>query len=249
MDRIYKESFQKIRPSEKAIDDLLYRLEEPEMKTKNLLTKCRVIVLATACCLLFASVCYAATKIAFYEGHGPSQPQCTEYDALSDLTDDLNYNVVIPKSFTNGYDFANATLFNEAAKDDAGNTISEYKGLDVVYTNAKAEELTLSITPVLENGEDKDGFYDKTKSANGIDVQSASYTIKFVPPDYQKTEEDMTREANENFTISYGSDTIEGISYICASLDGAGVHYLLTVEDAGSLTGDELLDMASALTE
>lgn len=249
MDRIYKESFQKIRPSEKAIDDLLYRLEEPDMKPKHILTKRRVIVFATACCLLFASVCYAATKIAFYEGHGPSQPQCTEYDALSDLTDDLNYNAVIPKSFANGYDFANATLFNEAAKDDAGNTIAEYKCLDVVYTNAKAEELTLSITPVLENDEDKDGFYEMTKSVSGIDIQSASYTMKFVPPDYQKTEEDMTREANENFTVSYGSDTIEEINYICASLDNAGVHYLLTVEDAGALTEDDLLGMASVLTE
>ena len=117
---LYKDTFQMIRPSDHSVTQMLYRTEENKMRTKRLMPRRRVIVLTTICCMLFASACFAASMIVNYEGHAPSTPQCTNYDDLSSITNDLGYEATIPESFSNGYVFENATLGTEEGKDADG---------------------------------------------------------------------------------------------------------------------------------
>ena len=208
------------------------------MRTKRLMPRRRVIVLTTICCMLFASACFAASMIVNYEGHAPSTPQCTNYDDLSSITNDLGYEATIPESFSNGYAFENATLGTEEGKDADGNTVSSGKFIDVVYSSPNTGDVNLDVNPIVAANDSS--IYNKTRDVN---------VMKFVPPDYEKTEEDIALESEGNFQISYGSDSIEEHSYVSASFEKDGIQYTLLADGDKQPSLDELMDMAAEMLE
>lgn len=242
---IYKDTFQMIRPSEESIMRMTYRTEEYEMEKKRLMPRRRVLAASVICCLMLASVAFAASKIVSFESHAPSTPQCTEYSKLSDLTKDLPYDPIIPQEFSNGYVFKSATLGSDEGKDADGNTVISGKMIDARYTNPMLDDVMLSITSVI--GESDKTKYDKTRDVNGVTVGASSFIIKFVPPDYEKTDEDIAREKDGTIQISYGSDTIEESSYANVTFITDGVQYTLLAEGDEQPSQDELMDMATEI--
>ena len=73
--------------------------------------------------------------------------------------------------------------------------------------------------------------------------------MKFVPPDYEKTEEDIALESEGNFQISYGSDSIKEHSYVSASFEKDGIQYTLLADGDNQPSLDELMDMAAEMLE
>ena len=244
---LYKDTFQMIRPSDHSVTQMLYRTEENKMRTKRLMPRRRVLVLTTICCMLFASACFAASMIVNYEGHAPSTPQCTNYDDLSSITNDLGYEATIPESFSNGYAFENATLGTEEGKDADGNTVSSGKFIDVVYSSPNTGDVNLDVNPIVAANDSS--IYNKTRDVNGVTVGGGTFIMKFVPPDYEKTEEDIALESEGNFQISYGSDSIEEHSYVSASIEKDGIQYTLLADGDNQPSLDALMDMAAEMLE
>lgn len=242
---LYKEAFNVIHPSEQSVMHMLYNTEGKEMNEKRLLPRRRVVVMTMICCLLFASAAFAASKIVIYESHAPSSPQCTEYSGLSDLTKGLTYDPIVPQSFNSGYTFKNATLGTDEGKDAEGNTVTSAKILDITYSHPRTDDITLSIDPLVAGNDET--RYEKTRNINGVIVGGSTFIIKFVPPDYEKTDEDIAREKNGTIQISYGSDTVEESSYSSASFAKDGVQYTLLSEGDKQPTMDELMDMAEEM--
>ena len=89
--------------------------------------------------------------------------------------------------------------------------------------------------------------YDKTRDVNGVTVGASTFIIKFVPPDYEKTDEDIAREKNGTIQISYGSDTIEESTYARATFMTGGAQYTLLAEGDKQPSQDELMDMAEEM--
>ena len=243
--KLYKDTFNRIHPSEHSVNHMLYNMEEKEMKAERFLPRRRVIAMTMICCMLFASVAFAASKIATYERHAPSSPQCTEYSELPDLTKELAYDPIVPQSFDNGYTFQSATLGTETGKDAEGNTVASVNILDIVYSHPRTGDITLSIDPLAEDSDE--GRYEKTRSVNGVTVGGSAFIIKFVPPDYEKTDEDIARVKNGTIQISYGTDTVEESSYSSASFAKDEVQYTLLADGDKQPTMDELMDMAEEM--
>jgi hypothetical protein len=197
--------------------------------------------------MLFASACFAASMIVNYEGHAPSTPQCTNYDDLSSITNDLGYEATIPESFSNGYAFENATLGTEEGKDADGNTVSSGKFIDVVYSSPNTGDVNLDVNPIVAANDSS--IYNKTRDVNGVTVGGGTFIMKFVPPDYEKTEEDIALESEGDFQISYGSDSIEEHSYVSASFEKDGIQYTLLADGDNQPSLDELMDMAAEMLE
>ena len=225
---LYKDTFQMIRPSDHSVTQMLYRTEENKMRTKRLMPRRRVIVLTTICCMLFASACFAASMIVNYEGHAPSTPQCTNYDDLSSIIE-------------------NATLGTEEGKDADGNTVSSGKFIDVIYSSPNTGDVNLDVNPIVAANDSS--IYNKTRDVNGVTVGGGTFIMKFVPPDYEKTEEDIALESEGNFQISYGSDSIEEHSYVSASFEKDGIQYTLLADGDNQPSLDELMDMAAEMLE
>ena len=242
---LYKDTFQMIHPSEESVMRMTYRTEEHEMEKKRLLPRRRMIAASVACCLLLASAAFAATKIVSYESHSSAEPTCTNYRELSDVTKDLTYDPIIPQEFSNGYEFKSATVGTDEGKDADGNTVISGKMMDVEYTHPKSDHIMLSISPVIDESDTTQ--YDKTRDVNGVTVGASDFIIKFVPPDYEKTDEDITREKNGTIQISYGTDTIEEKAFASASFMTGGVHYTLLADGDKQPSQDELMDMAEEM--
>lgn len=106
------------------------------------------------------------------------------------------------------------------------------------------------------NKMDKETFSSKVLEAvgevvetyNGIDISYMAYTNKFVPADYELTEEDKTAQENGDLVFSYGVDEVEIKHIQSAGFVKDGIRYTLT-EMEESITQEDLLEMAREIIE
>ena len=78
---------------------------------------------------------------------------------------------------------------------------------------------------------------------DGVAIYYHSYENKFVPPDYEMTEEDKKAEESGELVFSYGSDEVELKTISSAMWSVDDMHYTL-MQIGGKLTKEELIDMA-----
>lgn len=241
---LYKDTFHNIRPSKQSVMQMIYITEEDKMRTKRTRPR-RVVVMTAICCLLLASACFAVSKIVSYESHSQATPQCTDYNDLPELLDEIDYEPIIPSDFDNGYTFKDATLGTEEGKDADGNTVDSGKILDVTYSHPKTDHVTLSTDPVMQQTDVS--TYDKTRDVDGVTIGASTFIIKFVPSNYEKTADDIQREKNGTIQISYGTDTIEEEVYNSAVFSKDRITYTLLTQGKKQPSQNELMDMAEEM--
>lgn len=74
------------------------------------------------------------------------------------------------------------------------------------------------------------------------------YNYKFVPANYEMTEEDKALTEQGNYTLSYGTDKVEIQQNKYVSWEKDGVSYTIMGFDL-DLTDEEMLDMAGQMIE
>lgn len=188
-----------------------------ESVSMKLFTPKRIAAVAILC---FASVtCYAAVNLAGTVGHSNNHIQT--YAKLEQGEETVGFDMKTIESFSNGFVFKNGGTGETYGVDEAGNPIGEaYQSLSVSY--------------------EKDGKWLVVTAQNGdpnVDAgQSAwegysSQLYKFVPPDYQLTEEDLEREASGELVISYGSAEVEESQMENYFWQDGGLYYSMTAQD------------------
>lgn len=78
---------------------------------------------------------------------------------------------------------------------------------------------------------------------DGIDIYSDSYTNKFVPGDYELTEEDKAAQESGELVFSFGADDIKICEVKNVLWSVSDIHYTLTQID-GELSPEDLAEMA-----
>ena len=211
------------------------------MMIKRSMTKRRALVLAAIGCMLVGSACYAATGVISYYGSSQSKPECTDYDTLDKCTDQLGYEVRVPEVLIGEYVFREATTGSFEAK-DGDRTIVKGKTLSVDYRDRNGSIVTLDTKPVVTQ-DAKEGDADVTV-VDGTAVQVSRFTSKYVPEDYELTKEDRQRVAAGGFSVNYGSDAVEEISYVSAEFEIGNVNYVILSEQE-DMTDETILGMAT----
>ena len=89
---------------------------------------------------------------------------------------------------------------------------------------------------------------EEKETYNGIAISYNSYTGKYVPADYEKTEQDILDEAEGKVIISYGTDEIEiyevqGVGWI-----QDGIRYNITAMNS-PLDEQGLINMAMEMID
>lgn len=157
-------------------------------------------VLVAAAIVCFSTVtAFAAAKLNGIEGHGYTESH--NYHDIEKLEKKLGFDAKTVESFTNGYVFESCGRGESEGIDENGNGMGKkYKNLSLTYRKNEGDNfLALTIeqgSPVADAGE---------KVGNGY----AKQTYKFVPPSYEKTEEDKEKEASGELAISVGSQEVE----------------------------------------
>lgn len=109
--------------------------------------------------------------------------------------------------------------------------------------------LTLPETyTVFSDEENSDPEPDEVQEVNGVTLSFRDSHYRFVPPDYEPSDEEKKLERRGELTISEGSDEVEDRQFQSVSWQKDGMSYSLYGFDTG-LDAQTMLELASGLVE
>lgn len=227
------------------IDYQIKMQSKKEIHGMKKLNRRKLVIVAFAACLFVSANVFAGGMIKSLSSSSNQNDAVTDFSKFDEQEKELGYDVKAPESFNNGYLFSEMQVGDVKGYDEAGNKVAEYKELNIDYKNAD-KQLILNISKPMLSSETQTPT--ETRQIEDINVVYDLDTYKFVPEDYQKTEEDTVNEAQGHYYISYGSDEVETQMVSSLSWEDEGVHYLIQQFDT-HMTLDELTDMATQIIE
>ena len=218
--------------------------------------KKRIITFALAAVLMLALgiSAYAIWGIPRYVGTH-NMPKTAEYTSLSDLPKiekDFGYPVTIPETFTNGYTFTRLRVDGEAVFGESYEVLKEYYTVHVIYSNDGAQDLWLVLSPLLEYEGESDTpapTPSEQRAVGRVTLDLSLDHYKVVPEDYEKTADDLAREAAGHYYVSFGSDEIEEYEMAFAGFTLGDVTYTLMDMAANEASFDMLFQIAQEIIE
>ena len=218
------------------------------MKRKRIFT----IALAAALILALGAAAYAISGIPRSTGTH-HMPRVEEYTSLSDLPKiekDVGYPVTAPERFSNGYAFKGLRVNGQAVFGEDNEVLREYYGVSVTYTKDGERDLYLELSPVLRlEGGTPPREPSERRELNGVELRLNLDHYKFVPADYEKTQEDLANEAAGHYFLSYGEVEIQEREIASVEFELGDVVYLLMDMDADAAALDTLARMAQEVIE
>lgn len=203
---------------------------------KNL---CMVAIVAT---FILGITVFAASNIASIWYSGSSGiPEYAVLPTAERCIKDIGYEPVLINEFENGYKFKNGSVVNNRLADENDNSIEKFNS--VTFRYEKEGDMLYYSQEKFDTEFEVSG--DIIANIDGAEVYYSSYINKFVPGDYELTEEDKKAEESGEMMFSYGSSEIEIIEVQSVSWYKEGLHHNMMQLD-GKLSPDELVDMASA---
>ena len=147
--------------------------------------------------------------------------------------------------FTFSYGYDADTLAESAAgeREQVKEVNAEYEK-DGVTLNFSAHK----VYTVFSDEESSDPEPDEVQEVNGVTLSFRDSHYRFVPPDYEPSDEEKKLERRGELTISYGSDEVEDRQFQSVIWEKDGMSYILYGFDTG-LDSEEMLSMAAELVK
>ena len=203
----------------------------------------KTVVALAAICVLGSMTAFAVGKITGITSHSSRYDEVHTYEQALELQKKHGPAVHFPEEFSNGYTFSAAVPEYYETTDDNGNKVGTGSNLSVTYAKDGNENVTFSAETDL--GESDDPTEEKTLD-DGTTLHFYKTTNKFVPVNYELTEEDKKAQETGHFNLAYGSDKVEiQTSYMVEwNMDGQGYYLFKFDED---LSADEMFGMAEEI--
>ena len=148
------------------------------------------------------------------------------------------------------YTFSYGSDVDTTAQNDMGET-EKVSEVDATYTKNGAE-LNLSAHKsytVFSEDEMENPVPATTAEVNGVTLTYRDAHYRFVPDDYEKSDEEKQQEKNGELVISYyGSDEVEDKMFQSVLWEQDGATYLISGYDTG-LDAQTMFDMAAELVK
>lgn len=225
------------------------RIKDAERSRRMKRFSMKKVVLAAAAVALLGSVTAAAAgRLAYTASHSSMADQVTDYSALAGVEEEVGFAFPAPETFSNGFRFAYAVPVDSSDYDEEGNVVSSYKAVDLNYTDG-TQEVTFMISPGSsseEEGRAPGSTPVWSGEKEGISLTVTRTVHRFVPPDYELTEEDRKAQEDGSVVFSYGSEAVEEmVSYDC-TFEKDGLSYCVLGFDL-TMEPEELAGMAAEL--
>lgn len=208
----------------------------------------KVAVAALGVCLLTGGVCYAAEQMAQYyvSSSAPSDYQ-TDFSAVDSCAKEAGLDVNALETFANGYTFAEVGVDNTAAIGEEDQKLYEFSELVLRYEKEGLPSISIFAEDAAYYGDTDEGLiYDAVRECDGVEIKCYTVTNKFVPIDYELTDEDNANMENPNYNLAFGSSEVEIKQLMSVTWEKDGVHYHLFGFDL-PLSAEEMLDMAEEM--
>ncbi len=216
------------------------RTAHSEQGGKHFSAKKLVIGVAAACLLISGGV-FAGKTAGYISGY---EKEYT-YAELDKAEEKLGFSPDVAEAFSNGYSLETMWVGNTRAVDENQETVYTFPELSVNYVKDGVSDISLYVDMRPEKGE-QDKEPDLTDQCGDIALRYDVYSYKFVPVDYELTEEDKANLERDDYYISEGSDEVEYAQMTHVTWEKDGVYYDLLGNDT-ALTGEEMFAMAKEL--
>lgn len=226
-------------------EDFIMEAKDSSKKVKKLHFK-KIATIAIAATMMLGIGTWAASSVITSRISGTSSsPDFKTLPSSTQINEILGVEISLPEEFSNGYKFENAHKVENQNQGENNAVVESFDSLSTNYTKAD-DNLIFSIDPLTIGNQTPDG--DLVDTYNNCDIYYGSYTAKFVPADYQLTEQDKADEASGKYVFSYGSseiiiNEIQGLQW-----KDDGVFYSFTTMDS-TLTQEELVSMANEMID
>lgn len=211
-----------------------------KVKENLYMFKRKIICTAAAAALIVGVVaCAASGIITSRYASSSSIPDYKSLPSAEKCVKDAGYAPILIESFENGYSFKDGVVKNNKFTDENNKVLERFKSFSFEYekdgSNINFEQEKYA--------SDNDISHPPIACENGVNIYSSVYKNKFVPADYEMTEEDKEAEKSGELIFSYGTDTVEISTITQVTWQIGDMHYCLWQND-DTLSVDELTAMA-----
>lgn len=218
------------------------QIERKGYHMKNIFMK-KMIVIAATLCVLGSMTVFAIGKITGVRAGSSLLDEVHTYEQARELQKEYGPKINFPEKFSNGYEFESAVPVHFETQDKDGNTVGSGTHLSVTYEKSGMEDIIFSEEVAM----DSESSPSEIKVCeDGSELRFYKTVNKFVPENYELTDEDKKAQKEGQFNLSYGSDEIEIMISYMVEWDIDGQRYSL-FKFGDELSMDELFEMAEEM--
>lgn len=228
-----------------SVNSALSEISNREENNMSKISLKKKVIITAAAVMALGATAIAAGKATSMSAHSYLNEEVKTVSEIQKMSDDEQLGVKYIDEFSNGFKFERGIPVYGDATDDNGYKLKEYTGFSLSYSDGE-NEVQLYVEPNADINEMPENA--ETEVINGKTVYIKDSVYKFVPPDYEKTEQDIADEEAGKIYISYGTDEVQ-IKTMRNVIweDGAIVFDLL--DNTATVSAEELVNMASEMIE
>lgn len=216
--------------------------EEADMKHRNWK---KTILAAAAICVLGSMTAIAVARPAFLTGSSSMAEAVYDYETARSMQEGYDGSVKTVEEFSNGYQFRYAVPEYGSSQDENYQTLDTETTMNFIYGKEGLPDVTLFNSRLSAPSESAD---ETMVLEDGTELRYSRLANKFVPPDYEPTEEEVKLQEEGKLNIGYGSDEIQETVSVHVSWSQDGVTYsLLTFNE--NMGAEEMFQMAKEVAE
>lgn len=168
------------------------------------------------------------------------------YHMLDQAMEDAGFKISVKEGFDNQYFFTEVFVNETSAMDSENQEAISYKEIIVIYSNDSGDNLMLNAHPDLEDIPSTPSPVVSSKTIANVTVNYYLDHYRYVPDDYELSEEDRIWGQQPGNYIGYGSESIEETSVAFLSWSAGGIYYSIMDSDS-SESPEFLFSMAEEL--
>ncbi|TCL61051.1 hypothetical protein EDD76_101148 [Kineothrix alysoides] len=236
----------------RQIDSRLFKEEKGRTISMKRFSMKKMAIGVAAACLVLGTASIAGSGIKSYVSHGSAIPDYTKFEDLGKAEEKAGYRIDAVEVFENGYKMKSIDISDVSLQNEAGQKEQEQKEIYIYYEKPGAERIWLSACKLFAGEAPETAFNisaaDKTMQYGDVIMIFNKTTYKFVPPDYELTDEDQKALESGAVEISYGTSDVEIKEAYSVGWVKDGIVYNLGGFDL-ALAADEMLGMAGEIIE
>ncbi|MFA9463291.1 MAG: hypothetical protein ACERKN_03255 [Velocimicrobium sp.] len=239
-------SCQKISASstlKEKIDAEIKKKSKKEYFMKKRINIKRIAGIVVIASVLMTGTGFAAGKVQSLVSSSNFINNESSFSKLPKEEKRLGYEVKAIETFQNGYNFKEMSVDDVQGMDADNNQVATYRELDITYEKEE-NEISLNISKGMVTDDQK--MPTEKRQIDGILINYNLDTYKFVPENYELTQEDKENKEKDHYYISFGSDEVEVNEVSFLTWEEDGIKYSLMQYDT-NLSVDELMDMATQI--
>lgn len=224
----------------------LQEVDAPEKENQTMKSKkIRYVFLAAALICLMSITAYAADLLNIHSYMSGSSNYFQKYSQMENAMKKAGLQAEIPEEFQNGFRFQTGKNQDVDGMDENDQKVLTLTELLIYYQNEKNQTLTLRLMTHMDGLPKDERVPDREETVGEVSLKYYQDTYKFVPEDYQLSEEDEKWLDQPGHYLSYGADEVTESTATFLSWTNNGIDY--SIMDWNTVEPDVLFEMAEEM--